>query len=231
MYTPSRGLRQGDPLSPFLFIIGTEVLSRLLHHQESLSILKGIQIGKHCPPITHLLFVDDLLIFAKATSSEARIIKTCLDSYGAWSGQQVNEAKSSILFSKNTLTSIIRSIKGIIPFQDTPLSSSYLGLPLFIGKSKKRAFPPILDKVLNQIEGWRAKTLSQAGRTMLIKAIASAIPSYAMSTFLLPDTLCSTLDRHFKNLWWGFPNGKSRNLSLKSWQSICLPWDKGGLGI
>jgi hypothetical protein len=85
--------------------------------------------------------------------------------------------------------------------------------------------------VLNQIEGWRAKTLSQAGRTMLIKAIASAIPSYALSTFLLPDTLCSTLDRHFKNLWWGFSNGKSRNLSLKSWRSICLPRDKGGLGI
>jgi hypothetical protein len=127
-------------------------------------------------------------------------------------------AKSSILFSKNTLDSTIRSIKGIIPFQDTSLSSSYLGLPFFIGKSKK-------------IEGWRAKTLSQAGRTVLIKATASAIPSYAMSTFLLLDSLCSTLDRHFKNFWWGFPNGKSKNLSFKSWRSICIPRDQVGIGI
>jgi hypothetical protein len=81
------------------------------------------------------------------------------------------------------------------------LSFSYLGLPLFIGKSNRQVFQPILDKVLNKIEGRRAKTFSQAGRTVLIKAIASAIPSYATSTFLLPDSLCKTLDRHFKNFW------------------------------
>jgi hypothetical protein len=231
MFSPSRGLRQGDHLSPFLFILSTEVLSRLIHHQESIGLLKGIKIGKHCPPITHLLFADDLLIFAKATLTEARTIKSCLDSYCAWSGQQVNEAKSSILFSKNTLASTIRSIKGIIPFHDSSLSATYLSLPFILGNSKKRAFQPILDKVLHKIEGWRAKTLSQADRTVLIKATASAIPSYAMCTLLLPDSLCSSLDRHFKNFWWGFPRGKARNLSLKSWRSICLPQDKGGLGI
>jgi hypothetical protein len=139
MFSPSRGLWQGDPLSPFLFILSTEVLSRLIHHQESIGLLKGIKIGKHCPPITHLLFVDDLLIFAKATLTEACTIKSCLDSYCAWSGQQVNEAKSSILFSKNTLASI-RSIKGIIPFHDSSLSATYLSLPYFLGNSKKRAF-------------------------------------------------------------------------------------------
>jgi hypothetical protein len=201
MFSPSRGLRQGDPLSHFLFIIDTEVLSCLIHHQESIGLLKGMKIGKHCPPITHSLFVDDLVIFAKSTSTETHTIKSCLDSYCAWSGKQVNEAKSSILFTKNTLASTIRSIKGIIPYQDTSLSASYLGLPFFIGNSKKRAFQPILDKVLHKIEGWRAKTLSQPGRTVLIKATASAISSYAMSTFLLPDSLCLSLDRHFKNFW------------------------------
>jgi hypothetical protein len=55
-FTPSRGLRQGDPLSPFLFILGTEVLSRLFHQQESIGLLKGIRIAKACPPINHLLF-------------------------------------------------------------------------------------------------------------------------------------------------------------------------------
>jgi hypothetical protein len=80
MFSPSQGLQQRDPLSPFLFILGTEVLSHLFHQQESLDLLKGIKIGKHYPSITHLLFADDLLIFAKATPFEARTIKKCLDS-------------------------------------------------------------------------------------------------------------------------------------------------------
>jgi hypothetical protein len=134
MFSPSRGLRQGDPLSPFLFILGTEVLSRLIQQQESIS---------------HLLFADDILIFGKATFTEAGIIKSCLDFDCAWSGQKVNTAKSAIHFSKNTLTSTINSIKGIIPFKNTSMSASYLGFPLFIGKSKNLAFQPIMDKVLN----------------------------------------------------------------------------------
>jgi len=88
-----------------------------------------------------------------------------------------------------------------------------------------------LDKVLNKIEGWRVKTLSQAGITVLIKACAATIPSYAMSNFVLPDLVCDILDREFKNFWWGFPNGKLHNLSLKSWGSICMPHSQGGLDI
>jgi hypothetical protein len=97
-----------------------------------------------------------------------------------------------------------------------PSTAKYLGLPLFIEKSKKKAFQDIFTRVLGKIEGWRAKTLSQAGRTVLIKATASSIPSYTMSTFLLPKSFCTALDKSFKDFWWGFPEGKSRNLSLKS---------------
>jgi hypothetical protein len=78
-------------------------------------------------------------------------------------------------------------------------SSKYLGLPLFFGKSKSADFKDILDKVSGKIEGWRAKTLSQAERTVLIKSMASTIPSYAMSSFLLPISISTSLDRIFKN--------------------------------
>jgi hypothetical protein len=60
------------------------------------------------------------------------------------------------------------------------------------------------------MEGWRAKTLSQAGRLVLIKAIAAAVPSYAMSTFLLPKSFCRRLDQMFKNFWWGFPSREAQ---------------------
>jgi hypothetical protein len=85
--------------------------------------------------------------------------------------------------------------------------------------------------VLSRIEGWRAKTLSQASRLVLLKSVAAAIPSYAMSSFLLPISCYKELDKAFKNFWWGFPSKKTRNLSLKAWDSICIPKVLGGLGI
>lgn len=194
--TPSRGLRQDDPLSPFLFILGTEVLSRIFN-QESIGLLSGIKIARNCPPITHLLFADDLIIFAKATSDEATTIKKCLDLYCSWSGQAVNISKSSMLFSKNTPISSIN----IIPYKQSSSAPFYLGLPLVIGKSKKEAFQPIISKILGLIKGWRSKTLSQAGITV-IKSIAATIPSYSMSTFMLPDSLSHDLDKLLKDFWW-----------------------------
>jgi hypothetical protein len=81
LFSPSKGLRQGDPLSLFLFIIGNEVISRMFHQS-----LRGFKIARSCSPLNHLLFVDDLVIFTTTTSSEAIIIKDCLKKYSSWSG-------------------------------------------------------------------------------------------------------------------------------------------------
>jgi hypothetical protein len=99
------------------------------------------------------------------------------------------------------------------------------------GKSKTITFSNILEKIQGKIEGWRSKTLSQTGKSILIKVVVSAIPSYAMSSFMLPDSVCNQLDKAFKNLCWSFPKDKVHNLSLKSWKSMCSPKDQGGLGF
>jgi hypothetical protein len=83
--------------------------------------------------------------------------------------------KSNILFSPNTSTSTKASILDIIPYSETPPSAKHLGLPMFFGRSKQNSFMDILDKVHNKIEGWRAKTLSQAGKSVLLKVVASSI--------------------------------------------------------
>jgi hypothetical protein len=96
----------------------TEVLSRLLIRQESQALLKGIKIARSCTPISHLLFVDDLILFAKATSLEAVNLNSYLNLYCRWSGQFINISKSPIHFSKNTATSTINSISDIFPSKE-----------------------------------------------------------------------------------------------------------------
>jgi hypothetical protein len=150
--------------------------------------LHGLQIARNCSSIHHLLFEDDLLIFGKATVTEASSIKSCLDKYCRWSRQSINPSKSSIHFSKNINPSTSEAISSVIPYPSNLFTFLYLGLPILMVNSKKKAFQGIIDKVLSRIEGWRAKTLFQAGRLVLIKSVVTALPSYAMSSFLLPNS-------------------------------------------
>jgi hypothetical protein len=148
LFSPKRGLRQGDHLSPFLFILGAKVFSRLLFKEERNGSIKGLLIAKNCFAIHHLLFAHDLLIFGKAS-----VFKACLDKYCRWSGQLINAAKSSIRFNNNTSQTSSIAISRIIPYPSNPSNSLYLGLPILMGNSKKRAFQGIIDKVLGKIEG------------------------------------------------------------------------------
>lgn len=92
---PSQRLRQGDPLSPFLSILGSEALSQLLTKAKLRGDLYGILVSINTLPISHLVFADDLIIFAKASKSAVRAIDSLLELYSSSSGQSINRQKSS----------------------------------------------------------------------------------------------------------------------------------------
>ena len=85
-FSPSRGLRQGDPLSPYLFILGNEVLMRLINREVSQKNLMGFKVSNTAPPISKLCYADDILLFCKAKSSEVVILRSCLEKFCSWSG-------------------------------------------------------------------------------------------------------------------------------------------------
>ena len=96
----TKGLRQGDPLSPYLFIIGMDVLSKMFVRAENEKTIQGVRVAKMAPSVSHLSFADDSFIFSEATLSETREVKEILDDYCEISSQLINFSKSAILFSK-----------------------------------------------------------------------------------------------------------------------------------
>ena len=99
---PSRGLRQGDPLSPYLFLIAVEGLLSLIKDSAKKGKLQGYAAARNGPKVTNLFFADDCLIFCRAQNSDCRELMSILRTYGKASGQEINVGKSSILYSKNT---------------------------------------------------------------------------------------------------------------------------------
>ena len=100
---PTRGIRQGDPLSPFLFLLCMEGLHGLIQHAASVGDIKGFSLCRRGPALTHLLFTDDSLLFCRATGDECKKIMEILETYEGESGQKVNKNKIAIFFSKSTV--------------------------------------------------------------------------------------------------------------------------------
>nr|XP_023911306.1 uncharacterized protein LOC112022914 [Quercus suber] len=128
MITPSRGIRQGDPLSPFLFLLCTEGLNGLINKAAHQGNIKGYSLCRNSPHLTHLLFADDSLLFCKATIEECHRVLDILDVYGRCSGQQINRSKMTIFFSKSTTNDTRNQIKLALGVPEIIQYERYLGL-------------------------------------------------------------------------------------------------------
>jgi hypothetical protein len=133
---PQRGLRQGDPLSPYLFLICAEGFSALLNQAEEDGQLEGIRICNAAPSFNHLLFADDSLVLIKATSESARTLQNILQLYEMCSGQTVNYDKSSIMFSANTSNGKRSQVLQELNIRTEARTEKYLGLPVYVGRSR-----------------------------------------------------------------------------------------------
>ncbi|XP_031106167.1 uncharacterized protein LOC116010798 [Ipomoea triloba] len=228
LIVPSRGIRQGDPLSPYLFILCAEGLSYLLQNQEIQGNIHGCKVARGAPSISHIFFADDSLLFFRAEVRESEAIKNCLNTYEATSGQAVNLNKSCICFSRNTQDLIKESITGCIGIVNVVGLGKYLGLPLGIGRNKQGIFSYIEAKIKQRISGWNKRILSRAGKEVLLKSIAQAMPTFTMSIYLLPKTLCSNLENTLNKFWW---QNKESDIHWLSWEKMCSPKSSEGLGF
>ena len=229
-FAHSHGLRQGDPLSPYLFLLVSEVLSLCIQSNCDQGNLRGIQMSSPGPTISHIFFADDTLIFLKADEANCRLLSKVIDEYCFASGQKVNKSKSSVFFGSNVPVRLANLLTATLGMDRVDDPGSYLGVPAIWGRSKKSGLAYIKGRLLEKLQGWKKNFLSHAGRETLIKAVAQAIPAYPMNLFKFPSSFCKEIDALISNFWWGQLEGEHR-IHWISKEKLGWAKDKGGLGF
>jgi hypothetical protein len=229
-FNPTRGLRQGDPLSPYLFLICAEGLSSLLAHQEEVRGIEGVKVCRNAPSVSHLLFADDSLILMKANIVNATSLRQVLDQYCANSGQLVSDGKCSIYFSPNVDVQVKADICSELNILTEALSDRYLGLPAMVGMDKSDNFMYLLERVIARLNGWKEKTMSMGAKEILLKAVIQSISVFAMGVFKIPNNICKSITDAMAAFWWG-DTDDHKKMHWRAWWRMCIPKIDGGMGF
>ncbi|XP_071933729.1 uncharacterized protein [Coffea arabica] len=227
---PSRGIRQGDPLSPYLFLCCSEGLYNLMAKAIENRKITGLKVSRSGPVLSHLFFADDSLFCCKVHPQEASVMKGILAKYELASGQCINYDKSAAYFSRNCSRQQRRQTCEQLNNIKEANNGKYLGLPLVITGSKKEVFAYIVDKAKSKMQGWKHNLLSYAGKEVLLKSIVMALPTYIMSCCRLPKGLCKEICGYMAKFWRGQNEGE-RKMQWISWEKITQVKGSGGLGF
>ena len=230
-FPSSKGLRQGDPLSPYLFVIGMEALSCLINRAVEGNFLSGSRItdGRGGDlVISHLLYADDTLIFCKANKDQLKNLSWILMWFEALSGLKINLNKSEIIpigsvDNAEELAKELGCKTGVFP-------TSYLGLPLGAKHKAIGVWDSIEERFRKRLASWKIQYISKGGRATLIRSTLSSLPIYYLSLFRMPLKVCAILEKIQRQFLWG-GSDRDRKIYLVRWTTVCMDKSKSGIRI
>ena len=230
-FRSSRGLRQGDPLSPYLFVLGMEALSGLIEREVQGAFLSGCYIGRRNGEgmvVSHLLYADDTLLFCRADQEQLAHLSWLLMWFESISGLRINLNKSEII----SVGSIAEadSLALDLGCKVGTLPSSYLGLPLGAPHNSVTVWDGIEERFRKRLALWKRQYISKGGRITLIRSTLSSLPIYFMSLFRMPRRVRLRLEQIQRGFLWGGGNLEKKPHLVK-WSTVCLDRKMGGLGI
>lgn len=229
-FKSTRGLRQGDPLSPSIFILAQDAFSRKLNHLMNMTPFIGRFKGdNNFGGVSHLLYADDMIIFMEGNQRSLEYLKNLLQEYEVYSGQKVNVEKTRVIVSNKLEPSKKELIKQITGFSFANLPVKYLGTPLFKGRSRIHYFDEMVDAIANKVQNWKTKFLSQGGKLTLIKSVLSSMLIHTISMTKVPKTVIQRINSILAKFMWS--KGDGHGSHWVKWQNICMPLEEGGLGV
>ncbi|XP_062099754.1 uncharacterized protein LOC133805589 [Humulus lupulus] len=223
-----KGLRQGDPLSPLLFVLIMEYLTRRLQLAANHSLFRYHPMCKGLNLI-NLCFADDLILFSKGTRQSLLVLKEVLDEFSNTTGLTISKDKSQVFFGgvqaseRSIILSDFHLTEGDFPFK-------YLGVPLRPTKWRAEDCGIIIKKINQILHSWASRHLSFAGRIQLIHSVLFGLRNYWMSIFVLPHSVTKEVEKICRGFLWG-TNGTRSKVHVASWDKVCLPKPYGGLGF
>ncbi|XP_020699439.1 uncharacterized protein LOC110111775 [Dendrobium catenatum] len=215
-----------DTLIVLIPKINTLLLSSLIQ-QRGLQI--GIQTSNRAPKITHLLYADDVLLFGKASVSQLRVMMNLIKEYCGWTGQGVNQSKSLIIFGSSTNQSLKWKIGKKTGFKIVK-EFHHLGIKIALRRLAKNDYQFFIYRALDKLNSWGARFLSMAGRIILEKSSLLSLPTFVSTHSLIPKKILYDLDRICRDFIW-HQNKDNKGLRYIAWDDLCIPRNRGGLGM
>ncbi|KAL0373099.1 UNVERIFIED_CONTAM: hypothetical protein Scaly_0991500 [Sesamum calycinum] len=225
----TRGLRQGDPLSPTLFVLAADYLSRGLERLFAAHPTMFYQ-APGLIRVSHLAYADDMMIFTTTCRQNMELLRDFLRAYERVSGQLINGSKSSFIVGRQASSLQTQAVQDVLGYQLKHLPITYLGVPLYKGNRKAYLFDPVISRLRDLLQGWAMTNLSHGGRLALIRSVLQATPLHLLQVIHPPKSVLITIERIFNGFFWGSYNGR-KHIHWSSWAKACFPVAEGGLGV